>query len=160
MTFDEKGFTLVEILAVLAIMGIILVIMVPTVNGIIQQNKQDNYDKLENNIIIAAKEYLSDYRYEISIDGICENDSQEKNIKSINNISITDSKIMIKNLINKGYFNKNTANIKNPLDNSKVLNTTQSYIIVKYSCKTKDYIYPSSKKENRRNDLDIKLTWN
>ena len=36
MKLNYKGFTLVELLAVIAIMGMLAVIMVPTISGVIE----------------------------------------------------------------------------------------------------------------------------
>ena len=83
MNLNNKGFTLVELLAVVVILSILLAFMYPNVNKLINENKEKNYEKLESSIKSAAKMYISDYRYKISVDG--------ENITSINDSLITDS---------------------------------------------------------------------
>ena len=68
MRFDNKGFTLVEVLAVIVILGVLMAIMIPNVGNIIQKNKSDSYDSLKKSLVAAAKVYISDNRYEITID--------------------------------------------------------------------------------------------
>ena len=68
MKLNYKGFTLVELLAVIAIMGMLAVIMVPTISGVIEENKTNNSANLKNSIKSSARAYISDNRYEIKLD--------------------------------------------------------------------------------------------
>ena len=70
MNLDKKGFTLVEVLAVIVILAILMVIMVPSVNHLINMNKGNSLKSLKNGILNSAKTYVSDYRYEIKIDSL------------------------------------------------------------------------------------------
>lgn len=65
MRKNKKGFTLVELLAVIAILGVIMVIAVPNVMGIIDKNKKDTY-------ISDAKQLLTlaEYKFRSGKDGI------------------------------------------------------------------------------------------
>lgn len=56
----KKGFTLVEILAVIAILGIITMIITPAIGGIIQTSKEKAYDKQIETIVNAAKSYMTE----------------------------------------------------------------------------------------------------
>ena len=55
---DKRGFTLIEVLVSIAIMGILLIITLPQVNKIRQDNKTKKYETYENSIERAAKLYL------------------------------------------------------------------------------------------------------
>ena len=55
----KKGFTLVELLAVIFILSLILVIAVPSVNRYIKQSKEKAYDTQISTIIEAAQAYAS-----------------------------------------------------------------------------------------------------
>ena len=142
MKLNNKGFTLIEVLAVVVILSVLAAIMVPSVNYIINQNKENNYENLKNSIISAAKIYLSDNRYEISIDKLCSNNTEKINIISINRNEITDSKLPIKWLVDSKSLSTNSdGDIINPSDKNKKLNLDDSYVLVKYQCSNKDYTY-------------------
>ena len=139
MKLNYKGFTLVELLAVIAIMGMLAVIMVPTISGVIEENKTNNSANLKNSIKSSARAYISDNRYEIKLDNnSCNNNT--RNIISIDNTSISDSKITVKLLVDKGYLKSNSGNIINP-ETNKPINKKESYIVVTYDCSSKDYKY-------------------
>ena len=65
MTKDNKGFTLVEVLAAITIIAIILLIAVPVYNGVNEQIKNNLYDSKINNIKSKAIEYASETNYMI-----------------------------------------------------------------------------------------------
>ena len=136
---NNKGFTLIEVLAVIVILSILMAIMVPSVGNIMKKNKADNYQNLEDSIISAAKIYISDNRYQITV-GNCD-DSNKADIESINNVTLTDSKITIQTLANAGNL-KTTSDgkILNPKDITS-LNLGNSYVVVKYQCDKKEYEY-------------------
>lgn len=142
MKLNYKGFTLVELLAVIAIMGMLAVIMVPTISGVIEENKKNNSENLKNSIKSSARAYISDNRYEISLDdSSCDNNNTNtRNIISIDNTSISDSKITVKLLVDKGYLKSNSNDIINP-ETNKPIKKEESYIVVTYDCSSKDFEY-------------------
>ena len=144
MKLNYKGFTLIELLAVIAIMGMLAVIMVPTISGVIEENKNNSSNNLKNSIKSSARAYISDNRYEIRLDGSCTNSTEKKNITFIDNESITGSKITVKLLIEKGYLKSNSDDIINP-ETNRPIDANSSYIIVKYNCSSKDYEYGEPK---------------
>ena len=142
-SLNRKGFTLVEMLAVVVILGIIMTIMVPSVNHLINKNRDDSYKSLENNIRSAAQAYLSDYRYEITLASNLSscNSNDTINVSKINSESISNSQLGIDTLINKGYLKADKdGNIKNPRT-SQNINLHESSVLIQYSCSKKDYIY-------------------
>ncbi|WP_075982458.1 type II secretion system protein [Bacillus massilinigeriensis] len=56
---NQKGFTLVELLAVIVILGIIAAIAIPSIGGIIQKSKEDAVKADAIQIINAAKTYVA-----------------------------------------------------------------------------------------------------
>lgn len=145
MKLNYKGFTLVELLAVIAIMGMLAVIMVPTISGVIEENKTNNLKNLENSIKSSARAYISDNRYVISLDdSSCDNNNNKRNITSIgtgtNLKKITNSEIRVSILVNEGYLKSNFDEIINPKTN-KPIKKEESYIVVTYDCSSKDFEY-------------------
>ena len=142
MRFDNKGFTLVEVLAVIVILGVLMAIMIPSVGNIIQKNKSDSYDSLKKSLVAAAKVYISDNRYEITIDSDSCSSNNEVLVTSVLDESLEDGKLSIQKLVDAGNV-KTEANgmISDPRDDHKTLNLSDSYVIVKYLCKEKGYSY-------------------
>ena len=136
---NNKGFTLIEVLAVIVILSILMAIMVPSVGNIMKKNKEDNYQNLKDSIISAAKIYISDNRYQITV-GNCD-DSNKADIESINNKTLNSSQLPISFLVDAGNL-KTTSDgkILNPKD-KKNLNLNSSYVVVKYQCDKKEYEY-------------------
>ena len=64
---NNKGFTLIELIATIALLAVISIISFVSVNGVINQNKVNNCESLMMNIKTAAKEYVSDNRYNITL---------------------------------------------------------------------------------------------
>lgn len=143
---NDKGFTLIEMLAVVIILAILTMIMVPTVNTIITKSQEENYKNLKNSILSAAKVYLSDNRYEVVVAGTCDSSSADKNIGlSIGESEIIDdenSKLFIKVLVDAGDIKTNAqGQIINPKNKNQILDLNGSYVRVKYSCQKKDFNY-------------------
>ena len=136
---NNKGFTLIEVLAVIVILSILMAIMVPSVGNIMKKNREDNYQNLKDSIISAAKIYISDNRYQITV-GNCD-DSNKADIESINNKTLNSSQLPISFLLDAGNL-KTTSDgkILNPKDKTS-LNLTNSYVLVKYQCDKKEYEY-------------------
>ena len=147
MRLNNKGFTLVEVLAVVVILGILATIMVSTATNFIKDNKEEQYNNLKKSILSAAKVYISDYRYDITLDPstVCGSGVTERPISSINTnsgvVNLDSSKITLKMLVEDDDLSTNKdGKIINP-ENDKEINLDNSFIEVKYSCKTKDYIF-------------------
>lgn len=56
---NEKGLTLIELLAVIVILGIIAAIAIPSISGIIQNSKEDAVKADAITILNAAKNYVA-----------------------------------------------------------------------------------------------------
>lgn len=64
---NNKGFTLIELLLTIALLAVISIISFVSINAIISKNKDNDCVSTVNNIIIAAKEYYSDNRYDNTV---------------------------------------------------------------------------------------------
>ena len=78
----NKGYTLVELLAVFVILGIIIMISVPAITGVINSSKDKSYDQQVKILENAARTYMSENStllpdsgssYNVTIDNLKEN---------------------------------------------------------------------------------------
>ena len=163
MKINNKGFTLIELLASIVILSILIAIMVPSVNYLIEKNKNDNYETLKTSIISAAKVYLSDNRYNITLNydsELCGSGESEEKIATINEITLNDSKLPIKWLVDsKTLRTNNDGNIISPLNKNEKLNLSNSYVLVKYQCSIKDYTYAIEEGEKGTPTYKEYLLW-
>ena len=65
MKVNKKGFTLIELIVTIMLLAIIVLIALPSINGILDKNEKNNCNSLKRSIVEAAKLYASDNRYEI-----------------------------------------------------------------------------------------------
>lgn len=115
----NKGFTLVELLGVLVVLGLISLITIPSVTGILKNNKEKAYNKQINTIINAAKTW---------------------SIKNANEIKKDqDNYVMVSTLLESGYIEQDE--LINPIDNSKI----NGCVKIKYTEIYKQYEYEYNK---------------
>ena len=135
------------------ILGMVIAIAIPNVNKLIKINEENNYNQLKSTIMSAAKMYISDYKYDIVLSGSCSNSTDKISISKISDYNVIDNKIIISNLVDEGNIKTDKfGNVIYPYDKEKKLDLSNSYVIVKYDCKTKDYIYNFE-------DDDVNLIW-
>ena len=61
----RNAFTLIELIAVIVILSIVLTLSVPSLIGALKNNKEKSLEKINELIILAAKDYVVDYGLEI-----------------------------------------------------------------------------------------------
>lgn len=64
---NKKGFTLVELLAVVIIMSLIMAFAFPAITSIINSNNQKKYEAYEKSMTEYAKAYFDDSRSTIGL---------------------------------------------------------------------------------------------
>lgn len=120
---NNKGFTLLEVILVVAILGVILLIVVPNVSGLLKKNKDEQYENLRKSIISSAKIYVSDNRYNLPI--VCNNTSDRPVFT-----------ITLQNLVDAGNLTEPVVDPRNKseIELSNVVNIT-------YNCSNKSFSY-------------------
>ena len=100
---NRKGFTLVELLAVIALLAIIIVFAVPNLLNVFSEGKNKLSSIQKNQIKSAVEMYLNDYCTEPIGDNVCPS-SLTKTTDSNGIIKITGGDISLSTLSTAGYF--------------------------------------------------------
>jgi len=118
---NRKGFTLVEILAVIVIIGLIMSLIVPVAIGIIQDTKQKAYEMQVSSIEEAASGYISEYA------------------TTITELAPTGGTytIILRDLVDDGLIDEP---IKNPLTNQNMDLDNTSVLVTKLGNGTYSYV--------------------
>ena len=104
---NNKGFTLVELLATIVILGIISTIAVVSIDKMLDHSKEVECDSILQSITNAAKEYVSDYRYTFE--------------------DLENPEITVAELTQLGYL---TKTMKNPFNNKDLQESEKNNIYV------------------------------
>lgn len=116
----KKGFTLIEVLAILVILSVIGAIVVPTINKSINDSKQKAYDSQVEIIIAAAKKWAISNNEMLPIDG---------------NVY----KLSLVTLISEQYItNSENGKLKNPKDSKDYMD---GCVYISYSETYNQYLY-------------------
>lgn len=140
---NKKGFTLVEILAVLVIMGVLLSVAVPNVLKI-AENMKINYfcekvTTIEKNAILYAEDNFSDQ----IVAG-----SQETIIENINLTTLLNGSYLKPDVENCDYSQASTACLKDPRDD-RIMDQDQVQIYSKNKRLYARYLYSDSDADNK-----------
>lgn len=112
---NNKGFTMVELIAVITILALIALITVPTVNKVIDNSKRKAYDKQVDTIVKAAKTMMAqdgsvymtkieDDFYIVDVNTLVINGYIEEVINPITEESMGDSCVFIDDVTGEGNF--------------------------------------------------------
>ena len=122
----KNGFTLVELLAILAVLGVILLVSVPSIVSTNQKLKQQDYERYVNNIENAAEIYVETH-----------SDREEyAELKATKNKTLT---ISTDTLITSGVIQ---GTLKNPKTNVQ-LTEENGFVTVRNENSTLKYTYSS-----------------
>lgn len=123
---NNKGFTLIELIIIIAILSMLALISTPNVIKMIEKNKVDNYNGVIDSIIKATEIYVSDNRYKLSFDDSCKPGDTKDVYASITLQNLIDSKDI-------------SSEVKNSCTDKSIYNSTS--IKITLSCKTKQFSY-------------------
>lgn len=127
---NKKGFTLVEVLVVIAIIALLVFILVPNVFTMINKNNEKSCNNIINNIKSSAKLYITYNKYDLGI-----------KCYDQNNVEDTTTTINLQKLIDTGNLTTDsTGMIINPID-KKEFSLENSKVSITYNCSTKEFTY-------------------
>lgn len=132
---NKKGFTLVELMAVIVILAIILAIVVPKVFRSIDESKKRACNVQMNYITDAAATYFTKYRYNDSDSGV----TYDEEAKSETGTDITLVKLVDASLLKGTITNPITDKELNPVNtkiNIKNVDEVFTYTILIYDSET------------------------
>ena len=117
---NNKGFTLVELIAAIVLLSLVVGITSYSIIGIINRNKEENYNLLIKNINSAAETYYQECRY------------SNNDMINCNKIENDEYMVSLGDLVNYGFLKgnekikegteKDKYTIVNPLDNTNISN--------------------------------------
>ena len=113
---NKKGFTIIELIATIALLSIIAAISFISISSVLEQNKVNNCESLKMNITSASKEYISDNRYTYTD----KNDKEVTLFRLVNNkyLSISN-KFMAKFRLQKDKWNNRKTHVYRTCPNCK-----------------------------------------
>lgn len=117
MKDKEKGFTLVELIAVVAILGLIAIIVYPAIGSVIRNSRESAYNDQVNVIIKAAQNWSVDNATTLPDDG-------------------SVYRLPVDTLLDGGYISDDE--VKDPRDSSKNLNGN---VEIQYDSSIKQFTY-------------------
>ena len=109
---DKKGFTLVELLAVIVVIGILALVVVPSVTGYVTNTRTETYKAHEKAMMEAAKSYTVECIQNGIYCGIPKSGDQ--------------TEVYLKDLIAGEYITK----LQDPSNKSKECDPNRSYVII------------------------------
>jgi len=122
---NNKGFTLVELIATVALLAIIAVISFVSITEVVDKSKIGDCENTIRSIISATKEYVSDNRYNVRVNGTKEYLDEVVEIKKTGSQKYIE--INASNLISNDYL---SSPIVDPFDNKVEIDPNHIKIIV------------------------------
>ena len=123
---NNKGFTLIELIMVIAILIMLSLFATPNVIKLLEENKLNNYNTTIESIIEAVEVYVSDNRYDLTFDPNC----------SPNDTNDIVATVTLQTLV---YGNYITEPIKNGCTEEDISKDTKVKIIL--NCGTRQFSY-------------------
>ena len=100
---NKKGFTLMELITVIALLSIIGVILVPKISTAFKTTRADQLEEVRSNVVDATEVYLNSKCGKDSYDTLIEKDTIKIYLNNISDCGLIDSEIY--NPVSGEYFN-------------------------------------------------------
>ncbi len=101
----KNGFTLTELITIIALLSIVMVVAIPKINTSIKESRADQLEEVREKVVNATEVYLNTKCGSDKYDKLIENDEIKVYLNSISDCGLIDSKIY--NPVADNYFNIN-----------------------------------------------------
>jgi type IV pilus assembly protein PilA len=143
---NNKGFTLVEIIAVIVIIGIVIVLAMPAINGINNGIQSNILDKKIKFIELAGKSYGTDFREQLRSSSL-RYEGKNCIVKTVKELAVADYLDKETDSTITDYYIEDPTDKENYLDNNYVIiyfdstdKSNESEISSKYFLSTEEVL--------------------
>ena len=89
----KNGFTLIELVTVIALLSIVGVVLIPKISDMFQTSKADQLEEVRQEVVTATEIYLNSSCGSDNYDKLIDNDSIKIYLSSISDCGLIDNKI-------------------------------------------------------------------
>ena len=122
---NKKGFTLIEIVTVIALLSIVGIITLPKINDAIKTSRADQLEEVRQEVVTATEVYLNSSCGSENYDRLIENDSIKIYLSSISDCGLIENKIY--NPVSGDYFNIDNEYVDVVIDEVGMIDYTLSF---------------------------------
>lgn len=122
---NKKGFTLIEIVTVIALLSIVGIITLPKINKAIKTSRADQLEEVRENIVKSTEVYLNNKCGRDTYNKLINNDKVRIYLNSIKECGLIDKKIY--NPVSGDYFNIDNEYVDVTIDEVGVLDYKLSF---------------------------------
>ena len=121
----KNGFTLIELVTVIALLSIVGVILIPKISDMFQTSKADQLEEVRQEVVTATEVYLNSSCGSDNYDKLIENDSIKIYLSSISNCGLIENKIY--NPVSGEYFDIDNEYVDVFIDEVGMIDYTLSF---------------------------------
>lgn len=122
---NKKGFTLIELITVIALLSIVGIITLPKINKAFKSSSADQLEEVRENIVKSTEVYLNNSCGKDSYNKLIKNDSIRIYLSSIKDCGLIDNKIY--NPVSGDYFNIDNEYVDVKIDEVGILDYKLSF---------------------------------
>lgn len=121
----KNGFTISELVTVIALLSIVMVVIIPKISSSIKESRADQLEEVRESVVNATEVYLNTKCGSSSYDNLVENDEIKLYLNSISDCGLIDSKIY--NPVADNYFDINNEYVIVKIDEVGILDYELSF---------------------------------
>lgn len=121
----RNGFTLIELITVIALLSIVGVILIPRINDMFKTSRADQLEEVREEVVNATEVYLNSSCGSDSYDRLIESDSIKIYLSSISDCGLIDNKIY--NPVSGEYFDIDNEYVDVVIDEVGMIDYTLSF---------------------------------